>query len=137
MTRPIGKLIIIIEDMILLQGDPGFGILDPLLINQAEQVIEVRVENDGLLITGLNEFEADNEYHVFPNPFSAQVQICSNENEIGDIQFFNSQGRLIKLTTQKQNTCWRADFSTFPAGMYYLRTTSGDKSHLTRLVKTQ
>lgn len=136
MTRPIGKLIIIIEDMILLEGDPGFNILDPILINLAEQVIEVQTETDGLLVTNLNDFERSSEFDVFPNPFKDHVQICTNEGEIEKARLFNSQGQLIPIAIQQQNTCWYADLSSFPAGIYFLQIESRSVSEMIRLIKT-
>lgn len=123
MSRQVGKFIIVIEDMILLEGSPGIGIDDALLINLNEQVIDVQVETDTLLVVGTQtQVPTSMTLEAFPNPCRKNVQICGLNSQTQTLEMFDSQGRLLHTFQQVGPNCEQINMDAFPAGIYFLRT---------------
>lgn len=122
MSRPIGKLIIVIEDMILLEGNPGFDINDPTLINLREEIIEVQTLTDNLLVTDTSAPLGENDdWQIFPNPTDGMVQICGDQDSMTVVQLISAEGRCLEVPQRFNGDCRSLDFSALPAGVYFLR----------------
>lgn len=136
MSRPVGRLIIVMEDMILLEGSPGFEIYDALLINLGEQVIDVQVETDTLLIvTAQMPTPTSSTLKAFPNPCQKRVQICGLNSQTQTLEMIDSHGRLLRVFEQLGQDCQAVDMNAYPAGTYYFRTPSPGNTQMLKVIK--
>lgn len=136
MSRPVGKFIIVIEDMILLEGSPGIGIDDALLINLNEQVIDVQVETDTLLVVETQApMITSSSLQAYPNPCQGNVQICGFGSNKGKVKMFDSQGRLLRIFQQFWQDCQAIDMDIYPAGSYYFRAQLAGDYQTLKLIK--
>ncbi len=80
--------------------------------------------------TGIESFAKQEKFVVYPNPFTASVNVKSNEQQL----FYE----LINLTGQ---TFWTGkqinnqDFSSLTTGLYFLRIHKGNSTQTTKLIK--
>lgn len=133
MSRAVGKLIIVMEDMILLEGSPGFEIYDALLINLGEQVIDVEVETDTLLIVGTHTpMITSTSLQAYPNPCRKSVQLCGGDQEV---KLFDHQGRLLRVFQQSGQNCQQIDMGAYPAGIYFFGTQALGNHQTLKVVK--
>jgi hypothetical protein len=136
MSRPVGKFIIVIEDMILLEGSPGIDINDALLINLFEQVIDVQVETDTLLVVGTQTpMPTLMTLEAFPNPCQKSVQICGLNSQTQALEMFDSQGQLLRTFQQLDQICQQIDMERFPAGTYFFRAQAGGVYQSLKVIK--
>lgn len=136
MSRPVGKFIIVIEDMILLEGNPGIDIDDALLINLFEQVIDVQVETDTLLIVDTHPpMPTSITLAAFPNPCQQSVQICGLNSQTQALEIFDSQGRLLRVFPYLDQNCQRVDMERFPAGSYFFQVQAPGYYETLKVVK--
>ena len=136
MSRPVGKFIIVIEDMILMEGSPGFEINDALLINLGEQVIDVQVEIDSLLIVDTHApMITNSSLEAYPNPCKNSVQICGFGAEKRKVGMFDSQGRLLRVFQQWGQNCEELDMETYPAGIYFFRAQGSGNYQTLKVIK--
>ncbi|WP_169433356.1 T9SS type A sorting domain-containing protein [Lewinella cohaerens] len=136
MSRPVGKFIIVIEDMILLEGSPGIDIDNALLINLFEQVIDVQVETDTLLVVETQTpIPTSAALEAFPNPCQKSVEICGLNSQTQTLEMFDSQGRLLRTFQQVGQDCQQISMENFPAGTYFLRTQSLRNYETLKLIK--
>ena len=122
-SREIGQFIIVIEDMILLEGDPGFTIQDQVMINLNEEVIELQTGSDNLLVTSANEaeVEATSDAVGFPNPTTGPLLFCPGEpGVVPAVALYDASGRYTPLPLEPMSTCFQADLSNLTAGTYWL-----------------
>lgn len=122
MSRPLGKFKIVIEDMILLEGDPGFTITDQVMINLNEEVIDLQIRDDGLLVSVAADPNAQIDIEGFPNPTSGVFVICPGEfDDPSSIAVYNEMGQAFKLNYVPVNEqCWQVDLTVLPAGTYWI-----------------
>lgn len=123
MSRSVGTFIVIIEDMILLEGNPDFDIEDPLLINSAEEVIEMDSQINTLMVTDTELIlPPPSVLQVYPNPSSGSFRICGLEFTAKELSLHDHLGRRLPLRFKKQDACQNVDLSSYPTGTYWLRT---------------
>ncbi|MBR9920089.1 MAG: T9SS type A sorting domain-containing protein [Bacteroidetes bacterium] len=125
MSRPIGKLGIIIEDMILQGQD--FDTLEVdipqrLLINLGEQVIDLGVQKDSLIIAKTvrtTSLTPAPKIQIFPNPVKEQLFIQLNREAEFAWRISNLSGKTFK---QGKDMSRSATLSTsdLPSGFYFL-----------------
>lgn len=122
MSRPIGKFKIVIEDMILLEGNPMFTITDQVLININEQVIDLDTQNDDLLVSVAADPSKRVDIEGFPNPTRGVLVVCPGEFlDYTDISVFNEAGQYFQLDfTPVNEHCWQVDLTVLPEGVYFM-----------------
>lgn len=136
MSRPIGKLIIVIEDMILLEGNPGFDIDDPTLINLQEEIIELQTLTDGLLVTDVaTPLESIGEVQVFPNPTMGMVHLCGLTNVEDEIRVYSVHGTYVNVPHPGLGNCRSVDLSQFSAGIYFFQIQNQKKVITRKVIK--
>ncbi|MCB0853105.1 MAG: S8 family peptidase, partial [Bacteroidetes bacterium] len=84
----------------------------------------------------------DLQFQIVPNPASLSHTIIpkleSSENEVVEIAAYNAVGSLIQLTsTTLNNSPWRFDLSSLPAGYYFYRITVGHNSYTLPFIKVK
>lgn len=120
-SRELGQFIIVIEDMILLEGDPNFTIEEQVMINLREEVIELDVAGDGVLVTSVKPPEIEQfELIGFPNPTPGPLTFCPEIGTIPSALLYDESGRIMPLELEPLGHCWQADLSHLPAGLYWL-----------------
>lgn len=133
MSRPVGKFIIVMEDMILLEGSPGVEIHDALLINLGEQVIDVQVETDTLLIVGTHTpMITETSLQAYPNPCTKSIQLCGGDQEV---KLFDHQGRLLRVFQQFGQDCQQIDMDVYPAGTYFFVVQTPENYQTLKVIK--
>lgn len=85
----------------------------------------------GQTTLGLNDFNADFEVKIYPNPTTDFVFI-KTEKDLNSISVYNAKGEMI-IANVKNN---RIDFSLLSSGIYFLNFVSDDNKHLSiKLIK--
>ena len=122
MSRPIGQMIIVIEDMIFLEGDPEFEIEDYVLVNLGEQVIELEVEGDELLVTNVPDTPPVRvDIEGFPNPTHGPLLVCPGEfSGQPNVALYDASGRLVQIDFEPVGSCWQTDLTVLPPGVYWM-----------------
>ena len=85
---------------------------------------------------GISNFEIQNpEFELYPNPATSEVTVSVNNLEIQ-----NSKFEILTLSGQVldqfkiQNSKFKIDISSLPAGAYFLRLTSEDSTAVRKLI---
>ena len=80
--------------------------------------------------TGIESVSKQENYVIFPNPFTTSINIKSNEpNEFYEL--FNSTGQIIWTGNQIN----KHDFSSIKSGLYFLRIHNDNSIHTNKLIK--
>lgn len=137
MSRPIGKFKIVIEDMILLEGDPDFMITDQIMINLNEQLIDLQSQTDGLLVSVAADPEKQVDIEGFPNPTRGVIVICPAEfADPSTISVYNETGQRFNLNFVPVNEmCWQVDLTVLPEGIYWMVQEVGGYTQQITVVK--
>ncbi|WP_367391970.1 T9SS type A sorting domain-containing protein [Lewinella sp. LCG006] len=136
MSRPVGKFIIVIEDMILLEGSPGFDINDALLINLNEQVIDIQVETDSLLIVNTQAPAITaTSLRAYPNPCTKSLQLCGGSDQ--EVKLFDHQGQLLRVFQQFGQDCQQIDMDVYPAGAYFFGVQTPENYQTLKVIKQE
>jgi len=102
-----------------LRGGPaqGYGYFDLINLQQ---------------VTGIYSMEQKQSLKVFPNPFSLQT-ILQTENIFKDatIIVYNSYGRIIKQVNNISGQTFTLRRDNLPSGLYFLHMTQDDKTFMT------
>ncbi len=88
---------------------------------------------DGTLSTHSNELS--NNFVVFPNPSSDKWIISDKTNSDFTTQLFDVQGQLLAVYKNNSQQNLSIDASSFQAGIYFAKITSGNASTTIKLVK--
>ncbi len=72
----------------------------------------------------VNDLEKAASINLFPNPTTQYISIASPLVRINEVEIFNSEGRLMKKVSVKNETD-KIDVNDFAAGVYYVRTYNG------------
>ena len=116
--------------------NPGFSGIDSLQYAIADEwgdadTAWVFIE---VLSVSSDEIILEASAHVYPNPFSAQVQIdWESHSQNARISLFDLQGSKILETPFVS----QPDLSSVPAGIYFLRLTDKGSAHTIKLIKTE
>ncbi|MEL7423023.1 MAG: T9SS type A sorting domain-containing protein [Bacteroidota bacterium] len=137
LSRPIGQMIIVIEDMIFLEGDPGFTIEDQVMINLNEEVIDLEVEGDALLVTNTQESPPVRiDIEGFPNPSHGPFFVCPGEfSSAPNISVYDASGRLVHLDFEPVGSCFRTDLTVLSPGVYWMVDDVGGYTRQLTVVK--
>lgn len=85
-------------------------------------------------ITGINDIPGGNKFTIFPNPVHDFVEIDSDEDYQGFIQFFNTRGQLVLI--QKVNDKVNIiDATGLRAGVYIIMIQIDNKIHSQKIIK--
>jgi len=94
--------------------------------------------SDGLLSTNTDEFATgDQSVNIFPNPTVADVLLTTSQTSFSlndRITIYDAMGSLLYTSTigGQQTTI---DFSRYPVGMYFLRTSINGRSRVFKVIK--
>ena len=78
------------------------------------------------LFTSIEETAENNQITIFPNPFSDIINVNTGEYKGLQLMVYNLDGSVfIEKKVAKSNT--QLDFSSFPAGLYFIRLSNGQK----------
>jgi len=84
----------------------------------------------------LSRNRAESGFEVYPNPFSQELNIRSNEKLTSiDISMYNSQGQLIQFNKVHNYGNFTGPTEQLPAGVYFLNVKSGDALQSIKVVK--
>lgn len=72
----------------------------------------------------VNDLEKATSINLFPNPTTQYISIASPLVKINEVEIFNSEGRLMKKVSVKNETD-KIDVNDFATGVYYVRTYNG------------
>ena len=82
--------------------------------------------------------ETDGGFDVYPNPFSQELNIHSNEKLRSiDVSMYNSQGQLILFNQVHNVENFTVPTEQLPAGVYFLNVKSGDAIQSIKVVKVE
>ena len=134
-SRTLGKMLIVIEDMILLSQPLPLKVKNPLLINTAEQVIALKTSVSPLWITGqASEPEHSHKVKVFPNPTSGLVQVQLPSPTPLRLRLFSIAGQcLVQMDYQLSDYC-EVDLSALGPGIYFLQLQTSEGVQVERVV---
>jgi len=97
--------------------------------NSARVVVEITVEKG----TGIAETERASLLQVYPNPTTGELRIETGELRIKNVELFDMYGK--KILTPQFSTLNLLDISHLPAGMYFVRITTGKDVVTKKVVK--
>ena len=87
-----------------------------------------------LTLLGINE-TSQNQLYCYPNPTEGIINIERNSSIPTFVEIYNQQGTLLRTFSMDNNTK-QIDVSDFPAGLYLLKSKSGDyKQLLKKIIK--
>jgi len=132
-------------------GLPGAVMVFDLKISAANRKLRAATHGNGVYqrdlleepLTSTAEVDAANaqlEFDVYPNPVSAfaniQYRLSANQNVA--IQLLDSQGRVVDVVSQKEETAGQhqvqLDVSDLATGIYYCKMTAGKLTAVQRVV---
>jgi hypothetical protein len=97
---------------------------------------KIRINN--AVYAGINEFSLDNSYSVYPNPASEQfnVSLDNNKAENVSVEIFNQLGQSVKKENLGNNSNINSIINTsgFTSGVYFVRTSFGNRSSVKKLI---
>lgn len=121
-SRTLAKMIIVMEDMILLSQPLDVMIKGPLLINTAEQVIALKTSVAPLWITGqAPEPSIPAKARVFPNPTSGFLQIQLPQPAPVQYTLFSSTGQCQAQGSLAFGNHGELNLSGYAPGLYFLQ----------------
>lgn len=92
-----------------------------------------------LAIVGINDLDVDETFTLFPNPAkdNFNVSLYNATNADCTIEIMNTFGQTIQLIHLGNSTDISKDIfiSELPSGMYFVKTTLGDKTSVRKLIK--
>ena len=90
-------------------------------------------------VTGIDlRNNTDGGFDVYPNPFSQELNIRSNEKLRSiDVSMYNSQGQLILFNQAHNAENFTVPTEQLPAGVYFLNVKSGDAIQSIKVVKVE
>lgn len=83
---------------------------------------------------GINDIELSTSINVFPNPTENILQLNSHNHIIDGLKIFDTKGSLIKEFKNPENLS-NINVSNLPAGVYFLRISSNEKTVIKKFVK--
>jgi uncharacterized protein (TIGR02145 family) len=89
----------------------------------------IRCLSDTLLVTSIDFIEQDN-FMIYPNPASTEINIQANNASIFQTEIFNAFGELV-LSTQNQTNI---DVSNLNTGIYFVKITGGNFTFNQKLI---
>ncbi len=103
-------------------------------INLSNPVALIKEEGEDCT-NGLDEDEIS--FQLYPNPATDEVFVSLNQlpEEIGTAEIFTVNGESIINAQGKEGDVLRMNISNQPDGVYFVRTVSGNKSIVKRLIK--
>lgn len=126
-SRTLGKMLIVIEDMILLSQPLPLKVKDPLLINTAEQVIALKTSVAPLWITGQAAEPARSlGALVFPNPTSGILHLRLPHPGPAQLSLFSPTGQCLARAQQPFGDQWELNLSGLAPGIYFLEIRTPD-----------
>ncbi len=89
---------------------------------------------------GINSLNgSDNAYHVFPNPSSDKLYIQASQNVHDiNIEITDALGKVLlsqKPNFDSDNSAYLVNVNSMPAGIYFIKISSGKESSIKRFVK--
>ena len=97
------------------------------------------VEGEGAFTTSVNEQLAKEiEVNILPNPFSEQINIEVNENDITEISVLDIYGKVLKykkLEIPMNNYQLFMEKNAFPTGIYFLKINAENKLKTIKIIK--
>lgn len=97
---------------------------------------KIRVNN--FVITGVNDFNFDATFAIFPNPAKDNFNIKLNNinNDLCKVEIVNSVGQAIKIIDlgNDMNILKTINLSDLGSGIYMVKTTLGDKQSVRKLI---
>lgn len=86
--------------------------------------------------TGISSV-SENDFSVFPNPFTDKIEIQFSENAGKEfsIQLSEINGKIISVQPSFENGKQTINTSSLGNGMYFLTVTSGDKKSIRKIIK--
>ncbi len=79
------------------------------------------LNNNACSVLATSEVEKVDKINLFPNPTTQYISIASPLMAINEVEVFNTEGRLVKKASIKNETD-RINVSDFPSGIYFVRT---------------
>lgn len=119
-VSPNGKIHIGWQNWWQEDVDPNAGVINAWYSQNGSSYIVLTLDH---LTTGIPAAEQQSAYTVYPNPASEFINITTDRAETFVI--CNAFGQEV-LTQTSNSTQTRIDVSALPAGVYYLRTVSGE-----------
>ncbi|MDF2435670.1 MAG: glycoside hydrolase, family [Bacteroidota bacterium] len=83
--------------------------------------------------TGVEEFMAEDQRMVFPNPSNGSFSVRNNSKEMQTVEVFNVIGEMIYSSRNSQSVK-HIDISEAPKGIYFVRILTGGNQHTEKIV---
>lgn len=104
------------------------SILGPTVTTTAD----IKINN--AVYSGINEYTLDNSLTIYPNPATNYLTVSLNSHESTIVEIINQIGQVIKSEKINSNTS-QIDISTLCSGVYFIKTTVGNKFSVKKLIK--
>ena len=112
------------------------GLSDNNLITSNLSVIDYATFKEDLEeLCSMSPDEMSNQFSIFPNPTSQNLQIQNNFSEKVNYQFFDASGRLMQEGDFFQQNNYEIEMNDFPQGIYFLKVQSGNYCYSEKIVK--
>lgn len=102
--------------------------------------IDMNAENDERCIPATNvyfsisTFDHEKPYSVFPSPVKNTLHVYST-GPINSIEVRSSTGELVYTSANQVEEEQQINFSTYPAGLYVICISAGEKNHYQKIIK--
>jgi hypothetical protein len=134
-SQEVAEVIIIIEDMILLTGNPRFELDGPLVLNAVEEVVAASGYIDTLLVVYNENLHALPPLQVWPNPCHNHLRGQASQAPNARVEAWTIRGQLQHSTFTDAYGNWFFNTSTWPPGQYRLRIQSPQQTTFTTIIK--
>jgi hypothetical protein len=85
-------------------------------------------------ITGINNRDYNNEFSIYPNPASAEINISSSTQEDNTIlEISNSIGQVLKICNLNSSRM-TVSIADLPKGVYFVRVQNSGGKFVNRLI---
>ena len=106
------------------------------LYNMSDHLpVSLKLETDQDINLDIENYEWANDYRVVPNPVRNSLSISGKENEILQIQIFNSTGQMI-YSAPDYRTFTKLNMDFLDSGVYFIRIQEKNHSQTLKFVKT-
>ncbi len=78
---------------------------------------------------------AEKAITLYPNPAHNFIVVDYNNGENNAIEIFNTSGKRVFQTSIKNNEPYNLDISNFSAGIYFMKITNNEATHIKKFIK--
>lgn len=116
------------------QKFPILTVTQSKLVSALLNFDDIRVDINNNIYAGINEYTLDNAFVIYPNPASNKVNIQLNKFNAATVEITNQLGQIVK-SLQLESNNETIDISDLNSGIYFVKTTSENKTSVKKLIK--